>query len=271
MDIQELIERIEAVAPLSGAAAWDHSGVQVAGSHDRVDRLAVAIDPTPHAVAEALDWGAQCVLTHHPLSIEPRFLDTPGHFLDAARLLLSAGAWLYAAHTSLDARPEGPAGWLPRAMGLTGTTVLEPTDPADPAVGIGLVGDLPEALSMDAFLAELGRHVAGDAWALSGPEPLVVSRVAVCPGSGGSLLPAVARCGADAFVTGDIKYHQGLDAPCAVVDVGHFSLEHTMTRLLARELSRSLEGDVEVRFLEGRDPFRIHAPAPQAGSKTPAP
>jgi len=262
MKIQDVIARIEAIAPLSGAAAWDHSGVQVAGDVPDIQRLAVTIDPTPEAVSKALDWGAGCVLTHHPLGIEPKYLDTPGPFLDTVRLAMRAGAWLYAAHTSLDARPNGPAGWLPRALGLTGTTILEPTDPADPAVGIGLAGDMPAPLSFEAFLAELGRHVERRDWSLSGPVPATVSRVAVCPGSGGSLFGAVAAAGADAYVTGDIKYHQGLEAPCAVVDVGHFTLEETMTRLLAEDLSRSLAGEVEVRFLEGRDPFITHAPAP---------
>lgn len=261
MKIQRLIEHIEAVAPLAGQAPWDHSGVQVAGTATEAARLAVTIDPTLEAVHEALDWRADIVLTHHPMGLEPRFLDTPGPYLDTVRLLMRSGAWLYAAHTSLDARPDGPAGWLPRALGLTDCAVLEPTDSADAAVGIGLVGALPEPLSPDEFLAALGRHVARRDWTLSGPEPETVSRVAVCPGSGGSLFDAVSRARADAYVTGDIKYHQGLEAPCMVVDVGHFTLEETMTRLLAEELSRSLAGDVEVRFLEGRDPFRSHASA----------
>ncbi len=262
MKIQELIAHIEALAPLSGAASWDHSGVQVAGTAPVIDRLAVTIDPTPRAVADALDWGAKCVLTHHPLGLEPRFLDTPGPFLDTVRLVVKAGAWLYAAHTSLDVRPDGPAGWLPRALGLTGTTVLEPTDPADPAVGFGLVGNLPAPLPLAAFLIELGRHVQRPDWSLAGPEPAMVSRVAVCPGSGGSLFGAVAEAGADIFITGDIKYHQGLETPCTVIDVGHFTLEETMTRLMAEDLSRSLAGHMEVRFLEGRDPFRAHSPRP---------
>ena len=272
MRIHELITHIEALAPLAGAAPWDHSGVQVAGTVQDVRRLAVTIDPTPEAVSRALDQGAQCVLTHHPLGLEPRHLDTPGPFLDVVRLVLSAGAWLYAAHTSLDARPAGPAGWLPRALGLTGTSVLEPTDPADPEVGIGLAGALPAPLSWPDFLAELGRHVARPDWSLSGPEPATVSRVAVCPGSGGSLFGAVAEARADVYVTGDVRYHQGLETPCAVVDVGHFTLEETMTRLMAEDLSRSLAGDVEVRFLEGRDPFRTHAPrAVRADRNQPAP
>jgi putative NIF3 family GTP cyclohydrolase 1 type 2 len=177
------------------------------------------------------------------------------------RLLMRSGAWLYSAHTSLDARPDGPAGWLPRALGLTGCAVLEPTDATDPAVGIGLVGDLPAPVPANEFLAALGQHVERRDWALSGPEPETVSRVAVCPGSGGSLFEAVSLAGADVYVTGDIKYHQGLDASCMVVDVGHFTLEETMTRLLAEHLARELSGDVEVRFLEGRDPFRPHAAA----------
>lgn len=127
MRIADCIARIEAVAPRHGQAPWDNSGVQIAGSHETVEKLAVLLDPTPQGIAAALAWGAHCILCHHPLTLKPQGLDRLDDYHRVATLVLGAGAWLYAAHTSLDVRPEGPVGWLARELGLTDTRILEVT------------------------------------------------------------------------------------------------------------------------------------------------
>jgi len=263
MDITRIIEHIERLAPLAAQAPWDRSGLQVLGLSPAAGRLAVGLDPTPAFMAAALGWGADFLLTHHPLYREPKPLDAAGPFLDAARAVLSAGAWLYSAHTSLDANPAGPAGWLARELGLSGLAVLEPTAPG---LGFGQVGDLPAPLRWDDFARALAGKVRRDFWTLAGLRPESVSRVAVCPGSGSSLVPAARAAGAQVLVTGDLKYHQALDAGhpatgLGVVDVGHFALEEEMARLLAEILTAELvPAGVEVRFFPGRDPLAALRP-----------
>ncbi len=263
MDVTRIIEHIERVAPPAAQAPWDRSGLQAAGISPAASRLAVGLDPTPAFIAEALAWGAQFILTHHPLYMEPKPLDAPGPFLDAARAVLSAGAWLYAAHTSLDANPAGPAGWLARGLGLTGVAVLEPTAEG---LGLGQVGDLPASLAWDAFATALASLVRRNFWTLAGERPSRVARVAVCPGAGGSLAATARAADAQVLVTGDLKYHQALDAGhpatgLCVVDVGHFSLEEEMIRLLAGSLAAELApAGVEVRFFPGRDPLAVLHP-----------
>ena len=75
MRVADLIARIEAVADPARAASWDRSGVQIAGTAQTCARLAVTLDPLPDAVDEALAWGAEVVLAHHPLTLSPRLPD----------------------------------------------------------------------------------------------------------------------------------------------------------------------------------------------------
>lgn len=261
MNVAEIIARIEAIAPPAGAAAWDNCGVQVAGLEDEVARLAVTIDPSPEAVVGALEWGADMIVTHHPLYMEPKRLDRPGYFLDSARALLATGAWLYSAHTSLDVRPEGPAGWLFRAMKLENLVVLEPNDPDDPVTGYGFSGQLPAPLPWKDFALRLGQFVNRDFWTLTGTMPETVSSMAYCTGSGGSLMDAAEKSGCDVYITGDVKYHQALESDQFTIDVGHFSLEERMTELLADQLADDLGTQgVKVRFLPGKEPFKAHLP-----------
>jgi len=257
----DVIACIEDIAPLGGAAAWDNCGVQIAGTRDDVRRVAVSLDPAPLVVRQALDWGADFVFTHHPLYLEPMPLSRPGYFLSSARALLGSGAWLYAAHTSLDAQPGGPAGWLLRELELTGPRVLEQTDPADPTVGVGFVGQLPNPQPWEAFADRLAGCVERDFWTLAGQPPTTVATVAYCTGSGGSLMGLAKAADADVFITGDLKYHQALESEIFTIDVGHFSLEERMTREMATLLAERLgPASVEVRFFPGRDPLRVHLP-----------
>lgn len=112
MKLADVIHHIERTAPLSIAASWDRSGVQVASGREEIRRLAVCLDPTPASVSRALDEGADMILSHHPLTLEPRFTDRLVAYREVLFLLFRADVPLYAAHTSLDANPVGPvAGW----------------------------------------------------------------------------------------------------------------------------------------------------------------
>ncbi|MDO9082431.1 MAG: Nif3-like dinuclear metal center hexameric protein [Humidesulfovibrio sp.] len=125
MNAQQALSRIRSLAPEAFAADWDNSRVQIAGTRAEVRKLAVTLDPLPSIMAESLAWGADLVVTHHPLYMQPQAPTAPGQYLDVLRLFLSAGAWLYTAHTSLDCRPNGPAFWLGRALGLADCRSLE--------------------------------------------------------------------------------------------------------------------------------------------------
>lgn len=328
MDVKELLACIEEVAPPQGQAPWDASGVQIAGRKTDVRKLAVALDPLPEIVAAALDWGAEMILTHHPLALEPHRLDTLNAQHEVTTLTLARQAWLYAAHTSLDVQHEGPVGWLARDLGLTDVGLLETTHseklqgvrfqagarapelkghlvglpgvlhveephpgelflvcplPRWPGIkaaiasrlasaafamleltlpekswGFGLVGNLPRACTFKEFCASLASLAGRRFYQLCGPRPETVSRVAYCTGSGSSLIPAAKQAGADVFVTGDVKYHQALEAPLSVIDVGHFILEEEMMRRFAQQLAEDprLAG-LELLFFAGQDPFDL--------------
>jgi len=124
-------------------------------------------------------------------------------------------------------------------------------------IGFGEVGKLPESMPWDIFITTLDKLVQRDALMISGPQPETVTTVAYCGGSGSSLIDKAAQAGADVFITGDMKYHPAIETPICVVDAGHFSLEEEMMRRFAKELANEL-ADVDVKFFEGDDPFRVH-------------
>lgn len=258
MKVYEFINIIEETAPLEASASWDVSGVQVAAQREEIARVAVMLDPSLEGIARALEDGADFILCHHPLSLQPRFPNVQDSYLDILSLLFRHDAWLYSAHTSLDANPEGPVQWLGQALGLMDRFILEPNDPADPyGYGFGFAGTLPMAMAYTDFCRFLGRITGKGRYQACGLTPDSVRRVACCPGSGSGLLEAARGAEADVFITGDVRFHTALD--CAgllprVLDVGHFCLEEEMMRRFALELDES--HGVSVYFYPGVEPLQ---------------
>ena len=111
-------------------------------------------------------------------------------------------------------------------------------------IGYGAVGTLPEPLALDAFLARVASGTEAEVLRYSAAPEAVISRVAVCGGSGMSFFGAALASGADAFVTGDVTYHrffEPLDARgrsrMALIDAGHYETEWVTERLLAEHIA----------------------------------
>lgn len=254
MRLTDVIAGIEQTAPLYAAAAWDVSGVQVAARRQDVSRLAVCLDPTPAAVRAAVEQGADMVLSHHPLLLKARLPAQLDAYHETLSLLFRQDVALYAAHTSLDANTAGPAGWLAAELGISAPSLLETTAEADGRrYGFGCCGNVAPC-SLDDVVNTLRQHISLDDAVFCGPVPERIRRVAYCTGSGASLLAAASHCGADVYITGDVKYHAALDADICVLDVGHHSLEEEMMRRFAVSLSSQLTG-IEVFFLPSASPF----------------
>ncbi len=272
----ELIRIIEQTAPLSLMAEWDHSGVQVASARADIRHLAVCLDPSPEQLRAAVEAGADMVLTHHPLAMRPAWTNTLNGYTDALSILYRHDVPLYASHTSLDANPLGPSAWLPDELGLSHRVILEKTgtftapDGTVAEGGFGCAGDLPAPMTLGELCVAMRTHLPLERMCsvarLIGDPAREIRRVAVCTGSGSSLMEEAAAASADVFITGDVKYHDALAlasrqdrrspnfCPMAILDVGHFSLEEEMTRRFAVLLEKLLDG-VKVTFLPGRDPF----------------
>lgn len=251
-----LIKEIEKTAPLRYAAKWDKSGIQIAAPAKDIRHLAVMLDPCLTSVRAALEQGADFILTHHPLALTPRFPDEMGEYREVLKMVLQKDITLYSAHTSLDANPLGPVRWLAQALELTDTQVIEQTGRENENTGFGFCGNLRQALTQKEF-SSLLKQQGIPAWRKTGSWPEKITRVACCPGSGGSLADMAFSLGAEIYITGDIRYHQALEiAPYGLtLDVGHFVLEEKMMSVWAQTLQHELQGQIQVSFVAGSDPF----------------
>lgn len=229
--LSDVVAALDDAYPRTLAEDWDAVGLVCGDVDAAVASVLLTVDVTSAVVQEAVESGADLVVAHHPLLLTP--VHGIGTDTDKGRLLhrlLGAGCGLFTAHTNADSAAPGVSGALARTIGLTGLTPLDP-HPDDPAVGLGRVGDLPQPMSLQAFAEHVARVLprTNGGVRLAGPVLEQVQRVAVCGGSGDSLIGAARAAGADVYVTADLRHHKVSDALEGggpwLVDVPHWASE----------------------------------------------
>lgn len=262
--LNDLRRVAEDLWPAATAESWDRVGLVTGRNDAPLRRVLLAVDAVRSTVDEALEWGADALLTHHPLllrGVHSVAEDTAKGALLAA--LIRGDCALLAAHTNADAPEGGVSDVLADRLGLADTSPIVPG--VDPRSGIGRVGVLPQPVPLRAFAERIaaalprtvsGVRVAGD------PERLV-QRVALCGGAGDSLLDDPAVRGADAYVTSDLRHHPAQESVeqslasggPALIDIAHWAAESLWLQGAADRLAAQLPG-VEFRVSARRtDPW----------------
>ena len=231
MKIQEFTARMERIAPSELALEFDNPGLLIEPDHQEISRVLVALDCTPAVAKEAAQWGADLVLTHHPVFFHPvKKLAYSDPATAAACLLLRNGIGLFAAHTNLDAAHGGVNETLSSLFGIRDAIPFDE--------GIGRIGVLKEQETLSAF-ARRAETLLNTCAQISGEPERMISRVAVMGGSGsGSIQHAVAQ-GADVLLTGELKHSDALDAQMlglSLVVAGHYETEAIILEPLMKRL-----------------------------------
>lgn len=267
--VNDLLQCLNTVVPLELAEKWDNCGLQTGRYDWPAKKILVALDVSTALMEKAADWGADVVLTHHPLMITPlRQMDfsvMPG---SAVALSAARKISIISLHTNLDKARGGLNDRFARMLGLQQLRSLQGGDERvattgdDP--GIGRIGELSAPMSLTTLAKKVKHQFKAEYVRMVGPSDLSVTTVAVCTGSGESLLQDVFCAGVQAYITGDMKYHGARDAQdrgTGIIDVGHFASERIAVDLLKEMVeSFSNQGDFifEVNdYREESDPFVI--------------
>ena len=241
--VTDIMMALEAVAPAYLAEEWDHVGLQVGSRRWSARRVMTALDLTPEIILEAEQRKIDVIVTHHPVFFKPIFaldLDTPlGTMLQA--LILNRVA-LLSAHTNLDSVHGGVNDTLAGLLKLQSLAVLQPS-PHDPDCGLGRIGRLTSSMALKDLATMVKGRMNLNSLRFAGDPTLMIEQVAICSGSGSSLMDVFLKTEAQAFITGDVRYHEAREVEShgrGVIDIGHFESEHIVVEALARKLAAQL-------------------------------
>ena len=231
MKAKDIIKVIEDFAPLSIQEGWDNSGLCVGSPEDEVTSVLLALDCTPALVDEAVACGADMIVTHHPLIFSGlKKISTDDMVGEAVVKAIKAGICIYAAHTNADKVLEGVSGAMAARLGLMNVTVL---DQDGECTGLGAVGDFPEPITAEQAISLVKEKFSLKSMKTSRPIEGMISRVAMCGGSGGSLIAAARKAGAQLYISGDISYHNFFTPKgFMLMDIGHYESEIEIVDIL---------------------------------------
>jgi len=243
MNITQFTAMMESIAPRELAMDWDNVGLLIGTERQEIRRVLVALDCTMDTANEAIEWGADLLLVHHPVflggvkAISPAAPDTA-----AAYALIRHGIALFAAHTNLDAAGGGVNDCLAEALGLIDVSPLPPDN-------LGRIGSLPEAMPFKelAAMAELRLNTRVR---ITGREDAPIRRLAMIGGAGAGDVLHAHEAGADAYITGEMKHHMALQAEFLglnIIEAGHYETERVALEPLIRRL-QGLSNDVQYKL-----------------------
>ena len=231
MIVKDIIDVIEEFAPLSIQEKWDNSGLCIGSPKDEVSSVLIGLDCTEALVDEAIECGADMIVTHHPLIFSGLKKISSDDQVGAAVIkAIKAGISIYAAHTSADKVIAGVSGAMASKLGLQNVTIL---DEDGEGTGLGVVGDLSEPLTAADAVSLVKERFGLKTMRTSRPVEGMISRVAMCGGSGGSLIAAAKASGAQLYLSGDISYHNFFTSDgFMIMDIGHYESEIEIVDIL---------------------------------------
>lgn len=238
--VKDIYEFLGSIAPTYMKESWDNVGLNCGRMGKEVKTVLVALDPFEGVCQEAVDIGADLLVTHHALLWDPGFITDETQQGKNTLFLIEHGIPCINAHTNLDCAPEGVNDTLAKVLGLTNVKVVSPvgTDAQGREYGLLRQGTV-EQQPLEQFLQRVKDALGcpGLRYA-DGGRP--VHKVCVGGGACGSELMDAYNAGCDTFVTADVKYNQFWDASdlgLNLIDAGHFATENPVVAVLAEKIA----------------------------------
>lgn len=225
MDKYQITKRIECFAPLNTAEPWDCSGWLVETHQKEVKKIMLALTITDSVFKQACEQNCDMIISHHPLFEVP---------------LKYKNIDMYCAHTNLDIANGGTTDTLIKNIGFNSQEII-----AD-----GFLRLVDTKITVDEFVKRL-KQISPNMRYVNNKNIKNLKKIAFCAGSGAEFINDAYKLGADALVTGDLKFHTALDSPIAVFDIGHFESEIQVLQVF----ETLINNECEVVYAKEHSPF----------------
>lgn len=238
--IKEVIDALEKFAPLPLQESYDNAGLQVGLTEVEVSGALLCLDVTEKVLDEAIKLDCNLIVAHHPLIFNKLSQISDKDYVQ--RIIIKAiknDVVIVAMHTNIDAAAGGVNFKIAEKMGLQnvrflGDTQSVQTSNGEVVGGLGVIGEFAEPLAADDFVLLLKQKFNVECVQANQLLRRPIKQVALCGGSGAFLLKTALHEGADAFVTGEMHYHDffGYEQQIQICSIGHYQSEQFTTEVL---------------------------------------
>lgn len=238
--VEEIKSFMESWAKDEYQLSWDNSGSQVEFK-ENTDSVVLAMDVTDKVIDKALEMDAKLIISHHPMFFSGSKNIIEGTYLgDNIIKLIKNNISVFSYHTSMDVADDGVNDTLFEKLDLKNKSILTYEEEKP----MGLIGEFERKLTLtdlDKFLKE---KLQVGKIKYYGREDRNIKKVAILGGSGSDFISQAKEVGVDAYITSDIKYHDGQRAyedDLILVDVGHFYSERIILPKIKKKLQENFK------------------------------
>ena len=256
MKIKEVTKALERFAPLPLQESWDNAGLQVGLTEAEVSGALLCLDVTCQIVDEAIQKGCNLIVSHHPLIFRKLARLTGEDYVQQAVMkAIANGIVIMSMHTNMDNARGGVNFKIAEKMGLSHVGFIGKTRQAEAhgaladadamvAGGEGVMGEWDEPMAADDFIQMLKQTFGVECVMANQLLRRPIRKVALCGGAGAFMLDEAIARGADAFVTGEMSYHQyfGHEQEIQIAVIGHYQSEQFTTEIFKTIIEEQCEG-----------------------------
>ncbi len=245
MKIKEVLSALERFAPLPLQESWDNAGLQVGLTETEVSGALLCLDVNEKIVDEALRKGCNLIVSHHPLLF--RGLKTISDLTDVQRTVMKAienKVCVISMHTNMDNALGGVNFKIAAKLGLRDVAFFASKTVEGIEAGSGVIGALAEPMAADDFIIAVKKAFGVECAMCNELLRRPVQMVAICGGAGAFLLDEAIKAGADAFITGEMHYHQyfGYEQRIQICVIGHYQSEQFTSEIFQEIIGRECPG-----------------------------
>ncbi len=231
--VKDIYNFIDSFAPFNTAEEWDNSGILVGEKTAKISKILFALDITSDVINQAVEYGAELIITHHPIIFKP-VSDVLSDSL--VFKLIKNNISIICAHTNYDKAIDGVNDILCNIIGFDSFEKIENT--------CLNVAEFDSKISAEVFINQVKNSLGGSVRYNSINKK--VKTVAVCSGSGSDYLSFAKELSCDALLTGDASHHAFLDANemgVLLVAAGHFETEMIAVKPLLEKIENKFKID----------------------------
>lgn len=245
MTVKDIYDYLNLIAPFDTAEDWDNCGLTIGSFNKEVKKVYIALDVTNDVLKDAISFGADLVITHHPMIFNPVSQILCDGLVYKA---VASGMSFIASHTCLDKANGGVNHCLAKKLGIKNLKTSE----NDVFLKFGNV----EPCTAEEFAKKTKSALGGVVSFTDAGK--TIKTVALCSGSGGDLVAEAKAIGADAFLTGEAKHHEYLlskDIDISIFVAGHFETENIVCEFLYKSLKEKFGDEVEIKVSDLKNPI----------------
>jgi dinuclear metal center YbgI/SA1388 family protein len=243
--IKQVLSALERFAPLPLQESWDNAGLQLGLTEVEVSGALLCLDVNEQIVDEAVAKGCNLIVSHHPLLFRGLKQISGADYVQRSVIkAIKHDIVIVSMHTNMDNALDGVNWKIAERLGLTDCKFFAQKTVDGIEAGSGVVGNLPLQMDARAFIELVKKQFGVQCAQCNELLQRPISKVAICGGAGDFLLSDAIGEGADAFITGEMHYHQyfGFEQQIQICVIGHYQSEQYTAEIFRDIIQKDCPG-----------------------------